>query len=65
MNIIIEKGTQFRPEKRSIRFTCKACGCVFKMTYTELKGWATKSDWKVLYAECPNCKSMACETLRG
>ena len=60
---IIKEGTQLPTEERPIRFTCKACGCVFEMAYIELKGWATKFDWNVLYAECPNCKSMACETL--
>ena len=60
---IIKPGTELNRRPRPVRFTCHACGCVFELDWEELKDWPSHSDRNTQYAECPNCKAWAEETV--
>lgn len=60
---IIKPGTKFSELEKPIRFTCHSCGCVFEMTFRELKSWPRTTNRNTTYAECPNCKAWAEETV--
>lgn len=60
---ILKPGTKFSKLEKPIRFTCQSRGCVFEMIPRELKSWPCTMDKNTIYAECPNCKSMAHETI--
>nr|DAK02467.1 MAG TPA: zinc-ribbon protein [Caudoviricetes sp.] len=36
---IIKQGTNLDRKPSPVRFTCRACGCVFELDWEELKGW--------------------------
>lgn len=60
---IIKPGTKLSELEKPIRFTCQSCGCVLEMTFRELKSWPCTMDGNTTYAECPNCKGWAEETV--
>lgn len=60
---IIKQGTDFGRKPSPVRFTCRACGCVFELDWEEMKGYSTQTDRNTQYAECPNCKAWAGETV--
>lgn len=60
---IIKQGTDLGRKHRPVRFICRACRCVFELDWEEMKGYPTQTDRNTQYAECPNCKAWAEETV--
>lgn len=58
---IIKQGTNFDRKPRPVRFTCRACGCVFELDWKDEGLFHSVRNTQ--YAECPNCKAWAEETV--